>query len=91
MKMISLRDLTREELLQKKHELKEDLFNLRLRKSLKELDNPLRLRTLKRDIARVETILTEDKRGIRKIVDSKVSILDRDTGGETENKNEKIE
>jgi len=88
MKMITLRDMTKEELLQKKHDLKEDLFNLRLRKSLKELDNPLRLRTLKRDIAKIETILTEDKRGIRQIVDSKVSILDRGTSETTENKNE---
>jgi large subunit ribosomal protein L29 len=91
MKMTTLRDMTKEELLQKKHELKDDLFNLRLRKSLKELENPLRLRTLKRDIARIETILTEDSRDIRKIVDSKVSILDQSTGGETENKNETSE
>jgi large subunit ribosomal protein L29 len=91
MKMTSLRDMTKEELLQKRHELKDDLFNLRLRKSLKELENPLRLRTLKRDIAKIETILTEDKRDIRKIVDSKVSILDQVTGGETENKNETSE
>jgi large subunit ribosomal protein L29 len=91
MKMTTLRDMTKEELLQKKHELKDDLFNLRLRKSLKELENPLRLRTLKRDIARIETILTEDNRDIRKIVDSKVSILDQSAGGETENKNETSE
>jgi len=88
MKMESLRDMTQEELLQKKHELKEDLFNLRLRKSMKELDNPLRLRTLKRDIARIETILTEDKRNIRSIVDSKVSILDRNTNAESAKKDE---
>jgi large subunit ribosomal protein L29 len=91
MKIVSLRDLTKEELLQKKHDLKEDLFNLKLRKSMKELDNPLRLRTLKRDIARIETILTEDKRGIRAVVDSRISILDRDALGKAENKNEKSE
>lgn len=91
MKIVSLRDMTKEELLQKKHDLKEDLFNLKLRKSMKELDNPLRLRTLKRDIAKIETILTEDKRGIRAIVDSRVSILDRDTSGKAENKKEKSE
>ncbi|MEW5924487.1 MAG: 50S ribosomal protein L29 [Candidatus Zixiibacteriota bacterium] len=75
MKMESLRDLTRDELLQKRHELKDEYFNLKMRKSLKELDNPLKLRTLRRDIARIETILTEDREGIRKIVDSRVSIL----------------
>ena len=75
MKMHSLRDFTKEELLQKKHEIVEELFNLKMRKSLKELENPLRLRTLRRDIARIETVLTEDAKGIRKIVDSAVSIL----------------
>jgi len=77
MKMESLRDMTRDELLQKQHELKDEFFNLRMRKSLKELDNPLKLRTLRRDIARIETILSEDRREIKKIVDSRVSILGR--------------
>ncbi len=83
MKIQSLRDMTRDELLQKMHELKEETFNLRMRQTLKELDNPLRLRTIRRDIARIESILSEDKGGIRKIVDSPVSIL--------ETKNEKTE
>lgn len=76
MKMVTLRDMTREELLQKKHELTEELFNLRMRMTLKELDNPLKLRTIRRDIARIETILSEDKHGIKKIVEAPVSILD---------------
>nr|MBN2276342.1 50S ribosomal protein L29 [candidate division Zixibacteria bacterium] len=76
MKVVSLRDMTRDELLNKRHELKEDLFNLKMRKSLKELDNPLKLRTIRRDISKIETILSEDRLNIRKIVDSPVSILD---------------
>jgi len=76
MRVVSLRDMTRDELLNKRHELKEELFNLRMRKSLKELDNPLKLRTIRRDIAKIESILYEDKLNIRKIVDSPVSILD---------------
>lgn len=76
MKMQSLRDMTKEELLQKQHDLKDELFNLRMRQTLKELDNPLRLRTVRRDIAKIETILSEDRKDIRKIVDSPVSILD---------------
>lgn len=75
MKMHSLRDMTKDELLQKKNEMIDELFNLQMRKSLKELENPLRLRTIRRDIARIETILTEDARGIKRIVDSAVSIL----------------
>jgi len=76
MKIESLRDLTKDELLQKHHDLKEELFNLNMRKALKELDNPLKLRTIRRDIARIETLLTEDRKKIRTIVDTKVSILD---------------
>jgi len=75
MKSESLRDMTKEELLLRHRELKDELFNLRMRKSLKELDNPLKLRTIRRDIARIETILSEDRNDIRKIVDSRVSIL----------------
>ncbi len=76
MKMINLRDMTREELVLKKRELAESLFNLRMRKSLKELENPLKLRTMRREIARINTIITEDHHGIRKIIEAPVSILD---------------
>ncbi len=76
MRMESLRDLTQDELLQKREELVRELFNLRLRKGIKGLDNPLKLRTLRRDIARIETILSEDKTGIRRIVDQ-VRLLDQ--------------
>jgi len=65
MKKEQMRELTREELLQRKSELEEELFNLRLRKASKELDNPLRLRILRRDIARINTILREDELKIR--------------------------
>jgi len=61
MKKEQMRELTREELLQRKSETEEELFNLRLQKASKELDNPLRLRTLKRDLARTNTILREDE------------------------------
>ncbi len=73
----SFRDLTRDELLQKRAELKQELFNLKLRRSFRELDNPLKLRTLRRDVARIETIITEDRKGVRKIVDQTGSVLDQ--------------
>ena len=76
MRMESLRDLTQDELLQKREELMQELFNLRLRKGIKGLDNPLKLRTLRRDIARIETIMSEDRTGIRRIVDQ-VRLLDQ--------------
>ncbi|MDP2960713.1 MAG: 50S ribosomal protein L29, partial [candidate division Zixibacteria bacterium] len=57
MKKAILKDLTKEELLQQKEELEEELFNLNMQKSAKELDNPLKLRVIRRDIARINTLL----------------------------------
>lgn len=68
MKPVQLRELTRDELVQKKLEIEEELFNLRLQKKIKQLDSPLRLRILRRDIARINTILQEDELGIRPLV-----------------------
>jgi large subunit ribosomal protein L29 len=50
-----LKDLTTEELRQKEAELREDLFKLRLRQASTQLENPMRIRQLRRDIARVRT------------------------------------
>lgn len=71
----ALREMTRGELLQRKRELEEETFNLNMRRSLKQLDNPLRLRQIGRDIARVLTVLNEDKLGIRKLAEEKISVL----------------
>ncbi|MGB8656162.1 MAG: 50S ribosomal protein L29 [Candidatus Zixiibacteriota bacterium] len=65
MKKEQMRELTRDELLQRKEEMEQEVFNLRLQKASKELDNPLKLRVLRRDIARVNTILGEDELKIR--------------------------
>jgi large subunit ribosomal protein L29 len=65
MKKEQMRELTKEELLQRRSEIEEELFNLRVQKASKELDNPLRLRVLKREMARVNTILREDELKIR--------------------------
>ena len=65
MKKEQMRERTREELLQRKSELEEEQFNLRLQKASKELDNPLRLRALRRELARINTILKEDESNIR--------------------------
>lgn len=71
----SLREMTRDELLQKQGELLDEQFNLNMRRSLKALDNPLRLRQIRREIARINTILKEDDHGIRKLADKSTSIL----------------
>ncbi|HEX9912295.1 MAG TPA: 50S ribosomal protein L29 [candidate division Zixibacteria bacterium] len=67
MKKAILKDLTKEELLQQKEELEEELFNLNMQKSAKELDNPLKLRVIRRDIARINTLLREEELGKRKL------------------------
>jgi large subunit ribosomal protein L29 len=75
MNIDSLRELSRTELIQKRDELKEELFNLKMRRSIKTLDNPLRLRTIGREIAQVNTILREDDLKIRPLAEGKASIL----------------
>ena len=65
MKPFKLREMSRNELEQRATELGEELFNLRFAASTRALDNPLRLRMLKRERARIQTILREDKLGIR--------------------------
>lgn len=85
LKVQTLREMTAEELQQKLNELNDELFNLNMRQSLKALDNPLRLRELGREIARVKTVLNEDKLNIRKLAESSASILD-DAGTKKEDK-----
>ncbi|MGM9650150.1 MAG: 50S ribosomal protein L29 [Butyricicoccaceae bacterium] len=59
MKAKEIRELTAEELSTKLTELKKELFNLRLQLALNQLENPTRIADVKRDIARVNTILRE--------------------------------
>lgn len=75
MKIATFRDMTRAELLQKKRDIVEERFNLEMRRTLKPLDNPLLLRTLRRDLARIATLLHEDDTGIRKISEGAVDVL----------------
>ena len=55
MKMSELKDLTLTELSAKGRDLRQELFNLRLQQASSQLEKPARLRTLRRDIARLET------------------------------------
>jgi large subunit ribosomal protein L29 len=54
-----LRDLSREELEAKAAEIKKELFNLRFQQAMGQIENPMRLRTLRRDIAKTKTIVRE--------------------------------
>jgi len=61
MKAKGLRDLTIEELLKKEKDFKEEMFNLRFQHSTGQLENTGRMRLLRRDVARIETIIREKK------------------------------
>ncbi len=74
-KMETLRELTRDELQQRRAELADEQFNLRMRQSLKALDNPLRLRHIRREIAKIITLLREDDLDIRKLAKTKTTVL----------------
>ena len=57
MKASEFKDLSVAELEQKLAELKQELFNLRFQHAVNQLENPMRMKAVKRDIARVKTVL----------------------------------
>ena len=59
MKVKEVRELSAQELNNKLGDLKKDLFNLRLQHAINQLDNPQKIVEVKRDIARVKTVLRE--------------------------------
>jgi large subunit ribosomal protein L29 len=77
MKADTIRDLTLEEVMQKKTEIEEELFNLRLKRKTKQAQNPVRVRYLHRDLARILTILREDAAGVRKLAEGGKLLLDK--------------
>jgi large subunit ribosomal protein L29 len=61
MKAQELRELSQAELAVKQRELKEELFNLKFQLGIGQLENTSRIKTVKRDIARVATVLRESE------------------------------
>ncbi len=59
MKADKLREMTEQELNNKLNELKNELFNLRFQLATGQLENPMRIKSVKKDIARTKTILRE--------------------------------
>ena len=59
-----LRGLTAEKLEEKLQELKKDLFMLRMQHATNQLDNPLQIATVKKDIARIKTIIREKETNV---------------------------
>ena len=61
MKIAEIRDLSTVELNEKLKDLKGELFNLRFQLAVNQLDNPMRLMAMKKDIARIKTVLREQE------------------------------
>ena len=66
MKASEIKTMSAEELEKKLNELKDELFHLRFQLAIKQLDNPHRITDVKRDIARVLTVINEGKKAAAK-------------------------
>ena len=65
-KAVAMRDQGADEIRARIAELREELFNLRFRNSMKQLDNPLKIREGRREVARLLTVLGEMEREKKK-------------------------
>ena len=63
MKIGELRDFTKDELENKETELKDQFFKLKFQQELGQLENTMKLKEIKRDIARIKTLLRESEEG----------------------------
>ena len=61
MKASEFREMTADELNSKLADLKAELFNLRFQLAINQLDNPMRISAVKKDIARVKTVIRENE------------------------------
>ena len=59
MKASEIRKMSAKELDTKLHDLKDELFKLRFQQAINQLDNPMRINAVKKDIARIKTILRQ--------------------------------
>jgi large subunit ribosomal protein L29 len=63
MKATEFRELTEDELLSKEEELKDQLFKLKFQHALGQLENAMKLKNIKKDLARIKTIIREKNKG----------------------------
>ncbi len=59
MKAMEIRDKNENELVKLLEDLKQELFNLRFQHAINQLENPMRINVVKKDIAKIKTILLE--------------------------------
>ncbi len=71
MKAFEMRNKTRDELLNELNGLYKELFGLRMRHTSQGLPNPLKIRTIRREIARIRTILRESELGKTQLLQPK--------------------
>lgn len=64
MKIGEIRELTKEELETRLAEAKKNIFSLRFQKSSGQLENVMKIKNLKKDIAKIETLIREKELGI---------------------------
>ena len=62
MKINEIRELTLKELQSRKHELRQELFNLRIQKQSSQLERPHMLRDIRKDLARIESVITTKRK-----------------------------
>lgn len=62
MKSSEIREMGLEEMQHKRNDMKEEMFNLRFQHGVGQLENTARLKQIKRDIARIETLIREQQR-----------------------------
>ncbi len=78
MKMEEMKQLSLEELQIRLQDVKDEWANLRFQLALRQLDNPLKIRFIRRDIARLKTVIREYELGLRQSKES------QNTGGRNE-------
>jgi large subunit ribosomal protein L29 len=64
MKARDLREMTEDELVTKELELKDQLFKLKFQHALGQLEDAMKLKNIKKDLARIKTILSEKSKGM---------------------------
>ena len=70
MKINEIRDLSGQEITAKIKDLKEELFNLRFQNAMNQLENPMRIVAVKKDIAKLKTVLKEQELGLNANINS---------------------
>ena len=70
MKINEIRDLSGQEIVDKIQDLKEELFNLRFQNAMNQLENPMGIAAVKKDIAKLKTVLKEQELGLNANINS---------------------